>query len=200
MNSTVETKPKSNALMFIAAAISGGAAVAVAMTLALHRAPETATNNSPKVTANTAVSAAPAQAVTAPAAESPKPTTVAAAETKSEPKTHASCIECGVVQSVNRYTVKGEASGGGAVAGGLLGAVAGHQVGEGHGKDLATVIGAVGGAIAGNEIEKNTNKSVRYRISVHMDDGRTQTFTTDNAPSLNSGDKVKIVNGHPVKV
>lgn len=44
---------------------------------------------------------------------------------------------------------------GGAVVGGLVGALAGHQVGGGKGKTLATVAGAAGGAYAGHEIQKN---------------------------------------------
>src|SRR5204863_1211892 len=66
----------------------------------------------------------------------------------------AICAECGVVQSVHEVDTKGEGSGIGAVGGAVVGGVLGHQVGEGNGKKLATVVGAVGGAFAGNEIEK----------------------------------------------
>ena len=44
---------------------------------------------------------------------------------------------------------------GGAVVGGLVGALAGHQVGGGKGKTLATVGGAAAGAFEGHEIPKN---------------------------------------------
>lgn len=43
---------------------------------------------------------------------------------------------------------------GGAVVGGLVGALAGHQVGGGKGKTLATLGGAAAGAFAGHEIQK----------------------------------------------
>ncbi len=43
---------------------------------------------------------------------------------------------------------------GGAVVGGLVGALAGHQIGGGKGKTLATLGGAAGGALAGHEIQK----------------------------------------------
>jgi uncharacterized protein YcfJ len=55
---------------------------------------------------------------------------------------------------------------GGAVAGGLIGALAGHQVGGGKGKTLATVAGAAGGAFAGHEIQKN-----------HQENNATKTET-----------------------
>lgn len=53
---------------------------------------------------------------------------------------------------------------GGAVVGGLVGALAGHQVGGGKGKTLATVAGAAGGAFAGHEIQKK-----------HQEDNATRT-------------------------
>ena len=109
------------------------------------------------------------------------------------------CHECGVVESIESITEKGQASGGGAVAGGLLGGILGHQIGKGRGKDLATVAGAVGGAIAGNEIEKNSNKVTRYRVSVRMDDGTSQVFTLDAANGVAAGDKVKVVDGTLVR-
>ena len=43
---------------------------------------------------------------------------------------------------------------GGAVVGGLVGALAGNQIGGGNGKKLATIGGAAAGAFAGHEIQK----------------------------------------------
>jgi uncharacterized protein YcfJ len=48
---------------------------------------------------------------------------------------------------------------GGAVVGGLVGALAGHQIGGGKGKTLATVGGAAAGAFAGHEIQKKHQES-----------------------------------------
>lgn len=53
---------------------------------------------------------------------------------------------------------------GGAVVGGLIGALAGHQIGGGKGKTLATVGGAAAGAFAGHEIQKK-----------HQEDNATTT-------------------------
>ncbi|HEU0277780.1 MAG TPA: glycine zipper 2TM domain-containing protein [Rhodanobacteraceae bacterium] len=55
---------------------------------------------------------------------------------------------------------------GGAVVGGLVGALAGHQIGGGKGKTLATLGGAAGGAFAGHEIQKK-----------HQEDNATRTET-----------------------
>ena len=111
----------------------------------------------------------------------------------------AVCHECGTVESIETFTEKGQATGGGAVAGGVIGAIVGHQIGSGRGKDLATVAGAVGGAVAGHEIEKNVKKVTRYRIAVRMDDGTTHVLTLDAANGVAVGDKVKIVDGTLVR-
>ena len=115
------------------------------------------------------------------------------------PPTAASCVNCGVVQSIESFTEKGPATGGGAVAGGLLGGILGHQIGQGRGKDLATVAGVVGGALAGNAVEQNANKVTRYHVAVRMNDGTEQIFTLNAVPSLAAGDRVVIVNGAPVR-
>ena len=48
---------------------------------------------------------------------------------------------------------------GGAVLGGLAGAVVGSRFGKGHGRDALTVAGAVGGAIAGDQIQNGSGTS-----------------------------------------
>ena len=86
----------------------------------------------------------------------------------------ALCTTCGVVESVNAVQQKGEATGLGAVAGGVLGGVAGHQVGGGHGKTAMTVLGAIGGGLAGNEVEKRVHSETVFDVRVRMEDGSTR--------------------------
>lgn len=71
---------------------------------------------------------------------------------------------------------------GGAVAGGLVGALAGHMVGGGKGKTLATVAGAAGGAFAGHEIQKrhqedNATKMETRNVCHTVTDKSTSTKT-----------------------
>lgn len=71
---------------------------------------------------------------------------------------------------------------GGAVVGGLVGALAGHQVGGGKGKTLATVGGAAAGAFAGHEIqknhqEKNATKTETRNVCHTVTDKTTSTKT-----------------------
>jgi uncharacterized protein YcfJ len=53
---------------------------------------------------------------------------------------------------------------GGAVVGGVAGALLGHQVGKGSGRDVATGVGAVVGALAGDRIANNNRQDV-YEVA-----------------------------------
>ena len=86
----------------------------------------------------------------------------------------------------------GRTSGGGAIAGAIVGGVLGHQVGSGRGNDAATVAGAIGGAVAGNEIERRRSDDELYRIVVQTRDGREATFTQDSLNGLRVGDRVRV--------
>jgi len=110
------------------------------------------------------------------------------------------CANCGIVDAIRTVTVNGNASGVGAVAGGVTGAVVGHQIGNGRGRDAMTVLGGVGGAFAGHAIEKNINQRTVYRITVRMDDGSFRTVSQSHAPSVAVGGKVRVRNGSLVEL
>ena len=101
----------------------------------------------------------------------------------------------GIVKSVREVKEPGEAKGLGAIAGGIGGAVLGHQVGSGRGNKLATILGAVGGAIAGNHVEKQARAVKRWDITVRLDDGTTQTFSSPTEPFWHAGDRVRLHEG-----
>jgi outer membrane lipoprotein SlyB len=105
------------------------------------------------------------------------------------------CYDCGVIESVREVQKAGDATGVGAVGGGLLGGLLGHQTGGGRGNTVMTVLGAVGGTIAGNAVEKKVKTVKNYEITIRFDDGSSQKITQDTQPSWHSGDKVKLVNG-----
>ncbi len=109
------------------------------------------------------------------------------------------CANCGVVESVRAVEKTNEASGLGAIAGGITGAVVGHQIGEGQGKSLATVAAAVGGAVAGNKIEQNMHKTRTINVNVRMEDGTSRTVRLATDPGVLPGDKVKVVDGTLVR-
>jgi len=101
----------------------------------------------------------------------------------------------GRVVAIDVVGGSGRTSGGGAVAGAIIGGVLGHQVGSGRGNDVATAAGAIGGAVAGNEIEKRRNEGEGYRVTVEFRDGRQASFMQDSPNGLRVGDRVRIVDG-----
>jgi outer membrane lipoprotein SlyB len=88
--------------------------------------------------------------------------------------------------------------GGGAVAGGVLGGVLGHQVGSGNGNVAATALGVIGGALLGNTIEAQNNGPrvyESYRVSIQTDNGAFRAFDVPSPGELRIGDRVRIDNG-----
>jgi outer membrane lipoprotein SlyB len=84
----------------------------------------------------------------------------------------------------------------GAVAGGALGGVVGHQFGKGNGKTAMTVLGAIGGAVAGHQAEKAYSaKVVGYRVHVQLDNGESRTFESAQLDGLKVGDRVRVDQG-----
>lgn len=135
-----------------------------------------------------------AQAPAQPAA-TPAPQNEAKAPVPPAPAPVPLCSNCGVVTSVDAVKLQGEGSGLGAVAGGVVGGLLGNQVGGGSGKKIATVAGAAGGAYAGHQAEKHMKSSVRYDVTVKMDDGSTRSFSYDTQPGFQAGSKVRVVDG-----
>lgn len=100
----------------------------------------------------------------------------------------STCATCGSVESVTavqRASQPGPISVG-SVAGGVIGAALGSQVGGGKGRTLATVIGALGGGYAGHVIEGQVRKDTVYQVGVRMEDGTRRVVEVGQAPSIGS--------------
>lgn len=134
----------------------------------------------------------PAQEAAAPETRTPaKPANkLAAAPAAAKTAQAPVCRDCGVVESVRTVTHKGQSSGVGALAGGVLGAAVGNQMGKGNGRTAMTVLGAVGGGVAGNEIEKHQKRTTSHEVTVRMDDGSVRTIEQATAPR--TGERVTI--------
>lgn len=141
------------------------------------------------------VVAAPGPQKYAPESEAPAPRVaerrrVAAAEPASK-----WCSNCGNIESVRKLTTRARGSGVGAAGGAVLGGLLGNQIGDGSGRQIATVAGAVGGAVLGNQVEGNMKATTRYEVRVRLDDGSVRVFTRETAPPWRNGERVRIVNG-----
>ncbi len=103
----------------------------------------------------------------------------------------AACADCGKVAGVTVTEKAGEGGPLGLIAGGVAGAVLGHQVGGGMGKDLATIAGAAGGAYAGKKIEEKARAHKIWTVSVNYANGGNGSFEFEQDPGLRVGDSVK---------
>lgn len=102
------------------------------------------------------------------------------------------CVRCGVVEQIRVVEVPRQTSGLGAVAGGVVGALLGNSIGHGNGRAVGTIAGAAGGAYAGNTIEKNSNRELRFHVTVRMQDGRARMVTESSRPAYAVGEQVRV--------
>jgi outer membrane lipoprotein SlyB len=83
------------------------------------------------------------------------------------------CTSCGTVERIDvARSERPRTTGAGVVAGALLGAAAGNQVGDGDGRRAATVAGAIAGGVAGNQLERQSRERQSFAVHVRLDDGR----------------------------
>jgi len=103
----------------------------------------------------------------------------------------------GTIESIQVTQANGRTSGTGALLGGVVGALAGNQVGSGSGRTAATVAGGVAGAAIGNRVESNRNATGQelYQINIRMDNGEYRTVTQDSVYDLRVGNRVRLVDG-----
>lgn len=113
-----------------------------------------------------------------------------------EPQPIASNVNgIGTIQSID-IVPRTQGLGLGSLAGAAIGGVLGNQIGGGLGNTATTVAGAAGGAYVGHEIEKKQRADNKiYKVTIRMDDGTTQSFAQEMAPTLHSGERVRITNG-----
>lgn len=199
---TVPSTPSPMKWMWVAIASLGACVVALGTTLVVqHRPAEVsaaATAASPAVVAQSLQGAAPAQsplglvphqagaqAQPAPMPEpfQPQRANLAGGTTPMAQRAPV-CSTCGRVESVQAVQQAEPATGVGAVAGGVLGAVVGNQIGKGNGRTAATVLGAVGGGYVGHQVEQRSRTRTVYQVAIRMDDGSLRRFTRAQPPAV----------------
>ena len=99
------------------------------------------------------------------------------------------------VLSVRPVTVDGQQTGGGAMAGGVVGAVAGSNVGGYRDGAVASVIGMIAGAMIGNAVERNATRENAVEIIVQLRNGERRAIIqgVGSEPPLTVGDPVILV-------
>ena len=114
------------------------------------------------------------------------------------------CTDCGTVTRIEAVA-RGQnvPNSTGAVLGGIVGAVAGHEISDKTGgskgnQNIATVAGAVGGAVAGNAIQNKVQQGTTYRVTVRMEDGNLRTVQQTDLAGIHEGSYVRINGGRAV--
>jgi outer membrane lipoprotein SlyB len=129
------------------------------------------------------------QALTAAKARRDAAGTTSTSSTRATPV--SSCPDCARVVSISQIEREGEPSALGTIAGGIAGALLGHQIGGGTGQDLATVAGAAGGVYAGRQIEKKVATHKAWVVTVQFPDGSRAEHEYTQDPGLRVGDLVR---------
>ena len=141
------------------------------------------------------VSDAVIQRILAKGSAGPAGTPAAAPAQAAAPAPAAACANCGTVVSMREIDKPGQGGAGGAVAGGVVGGLLGNAIGGNKHRTAGTVLGATGGAVAGYQIQKHTSGTKSWEITVRMDDGSTHAYNQERQPSLQTGERVRVVNG-----
>lgn len=113
----------------------------------------------------------------------------------------SACANCGTVVRIETVA-RGQSvpNSTGAVLGGIVGAVAGHEISDKTGgskgnQNIATAAGAVGGALAGNAIQNRVQQSSTYRITVRMENGTQTAVNQTDLAGIREGSYVQINGG-----
>ena len=157
------------------------------------------TRAAPRASTRERTAAAPAPAPATGRTSSAAPERRVEGGSAPAPKVAAVCNNCGTVTSVRAVTQQGEAGIVGPLAGSAIGGLVGSQIGGGSGKAAATIIGAAGGAAVGTEIERRRKATTSYVVNVRLNDGTTRSFTYGSTPGVESGDRVRVVDGRLVR-
>jgi outer membrane lipoprotein SlyB len=102
-------------------------------------------------------------------------------------------VQTGEVINVRDLTVSGgRTSGVGPFVGGVLGAIAGSNVGGGYGRTAAAIGGTVAGGAAGQQIERSGATSKVTEVTVRFPNGDVRTYNVDPEETFRIGDTVKV--------
>lgn len=175
-------------ILWVVLVVLGGAVIALGALLYTKSAPE-----APRDQARPGVETQPAKTGAHTSAKTGQASGGGTVAVPSSSSSKTRCADCATVTAVTPVEREGQATGAGAVAGGVLGALVGNQFGGGDGKTATTIIGAVGGGMAGNEVEKRMKKVVAYQVQLRMDDGSARTL--EQAAPVSVGARVRVENG-----
>jgi len=108
-------------------------------------------------------------------------------------------VQEGWVVSSRPVQVQNRNTGAGAVAGAVLGAIAGNALAGRHDRGAGTVVGGVVGGVAGNAIEENGSHT-GFEYVVRTRRGQTFTVVEPDPNPIPDGSRVNIIYGDRVRL
>ncbi len=121
----------------------------------------------------------------------------------SAPAYPTQCVDCGIVTRIETIpSGRSAPSATGAILGGIVGAVAGHEISDHTGgskgnQNVSAVAGAAAGAMAGNAIQNRATGDT-YNVHVRLDDGRSVVINQRDLGGIRENTYVRVVNGKVV--
>lgn len=102
-------------------------------------------------------------------------------------------VEKGTIESVELAILRKDGSIIGIASGAAIGGIAGHTVGGGHGRDIATVAGVVIGGALGRLFEQGITDKGALKIVVVLDSGQTIAIVQEDDVPFRPGERVNIL-------
>jgi outer membrane lipoprotein SlyB len=102
-------------------------------------------------------------------------------------------VQLGTVISLHSVTLAGSQTGIGVLGGGAAGAALGHEIGGGHGQQLATIVGALAGALGGQALEGAASGEQGELVTVKLDSGQVLAITQAADTPLRVGERVQVL-------
>ncbi len=107
------------------------------------------------------------------------------------------CNSCGTIVRVWDETIASDGAAANTAIGGVVGYASGRQIGNGRGRDAASVIGGIAGALIGNSVSR---KTVRH-VDIQMDAGNAASYLFGIDSNFSSGQRVRVTaNGQQVSI
>ncbi|HLF23247.1 MAG TPA: glycine zipper 2TM domain-containing protein [Burkholderiales bacterium] len=104
-------------------------------------------------------------------------------------------VRMATVEAVREVSIQGSQSPVGAIAGGVVGGIAGSSVGDGgKGSAIAAVLGSVAGGVAGNAIEEGVTRKKGLEITVKLDSGELRAIVQEADVIFKPGERVRLLN------
>lgn len=105
----------------------------------------------------------------------------------------AMTVKVGVVDSVRMVKIDPNTQGVGSAAGGVIGAIAGSNLGGGKGSLVFSILGAVAGGVTGHALEAAVIRKAGLEIMVKLDDGYYTVVVQEADEPFVAGDRVKVL-------